>query len=353
MATHKPHTAPLDWMVIGAGPAGIAAVGKLLDAGIPSKNIGWMDSHFESGDLGLKWGQVPSNTKVSLFLRYLNACQSFNYKNHPQKFPIDSLNPESNCSLKEIAAPLKWVTNHLKEKVHAVSEIAMALNLYNSQWKIKTKDGAFYAKNVILATGSDAKKLNYPEPEIISLEVALNIEKLKAAVKPDDVIAVFGASHSAILILANLVQLNLKKIINFYRSPHLYAIYFDDWILFDDTGLKGFTAKWAKENLDGKHPHNLHRLLTSDHTFEEVLGTCNKAIYAVGFERRKLPLLEQFEKMEYNDKTGIIAPGLFGVGIAFPQAKFDRLGNLEYRVGLWKFMEYLDIVLPLWIKYTN
>ncbi len=144
----------------------------------------------------------------------------------------------------------------------------------------------------------------------------------------------------------------MKSVVNFYRSPHLYAVYFDDWILFDNTGLKGFSAKWAKENLDGTLPKNLQRGLISDHAFEESLAFCNKAIYATGFERRKIPLLEQFESLAYDDKTGIIAPNLFGCGIAFPQAKFNRIGHLEHRVGLWKFMEHLDEMLPIWVKYT-
>ncbi len=54
----------MEWMIIGAGPAGIAAVGKLIDQGIPPEKIGWMDSHFRVGDLGEKWNRVSSNTKI-------------------------------------------------------------------------------------------------------------------------------------------------------------------------------------------------------------------------------------------------------------------------------------------------
>jgi cation diffusion facilitator CzcD-associated flavoprotein CzcO len=59
--------------VIGAGPAGIATVGQLLDAGIPSDEIAWIDSHFAVGDFGMLWRNVPSNTRVSLFMRFLLA----------------------------------------------------------------------------------------------------------------------------------------------------------------------------------------------------------------------------------------------------------------------------------------
>ncbi len=342
----------LEWMVIGAGPAGIAAIGKLLDQGIPAQRIGWMDPEFTVGDLGKKWYNVSSNTKVDLFNKFLQNCKAFHYHDHAKAFALNSMDPESTCLLKHIAEPLQWITQHLKEKVSAFETKAMALHLSQHQWKITTEEGSLYAQNVILATGCEPKNLNYAGVEVIPLEIALNPEKLKKSIHPHETIGVFGCSHSAILILSNLYERH-AEIMNFYRSPHHYAIYLDDWILFDNTGLKGYAADWAKQYLDGTTPERLKRVLTSDHTFEECLASCDKVIYAVGFERRKLPVLEQYEKMTYQDRTGIIAPGLFGIGIAFPQAKLDPLGNLEYKVGLWKFMEYLNHILPVWLKYTN
>ena len=97
----------LDWMVIGAGPAGIAAVGKLLDQGIPAQQIGWMDPHFTVGDLGRKWGEVPSNTQVLLFNRYLENCKAFQYGSQSKKFPLESLDPQDTCQLKKVAEPLQ------------------------------------------------------------------------------------------------------------------------------------------------------------------------------------------------------------------------------------------------------
>lgn len=343
----------LDWVVIGAGPSGIAAVGKLLDEGIPAQKIGWIDPHFEVGDLGTKWRKVPSNTKVSLFTQFLKGCKSFHYKERPKKFNLDGLNQEENCFLEDIADPLLWVTNQLRQKVKAFKTIAMELSLSNSVWKVKTKEEEVFAKNVILAIGSDPKTLSYPGKEVISLETALNPEKLSEKITHQDTVGVFGSSHSAILVLANVLRFKPKLLINFYKSPHRYALYLKNWILYDDTGLKGFAASWAKNHIDGVMPDNLQRMLVSDHAFEESLDLCNKVIYPVGFQRRKLPLLTQYENLDYDDKTGIIAPGLFGIGIAFPESKLGPLGHLDYRVGLWKFMEYLNSIMPIWIKYAN
>lgn len=343
----------LDWIVIGAGPAGIAAAGKLIDQGIPPEKIGWMDPQFSVGDLGEKWSRVPSNTTVQLFFDFLQGSAAFELKKHPAKFPIEDLNPKETCLLQEMVTPLQWVTDNLKKKVHAIQDIALALNFGESKWEIKTKKHSFFAKNVILAIGSEPKSLPLTGPEIISLETALDAEKLVTTIDRNDTVGVFGSSHSAILVLANLLKLPLKQVINFYRSPQRYAVYLEDWILYDDTGLKGFTAQWAKQNLEKKLPEKLKRVLYSDRTFRESFALCTKVIYGVGFERRKIPVLEQFEHLHYDDKTGIIAPGLFGLGIAFPQAQFDPLGHLEHRVGLWKFMDYLNSILPIWMKYAN
>lgn len=56
----------------------------------------------------------------------------------------------------------------------------------------------------------------------------------------------------------------MQKVINFYRSPCCYAIEMDDWILFDNTGLKGQSASWARENIDGVLPPNLIRYNVSE-----------------------------------------------------------------------------------------
>lgn len=100
--------------------------------------------------------------------------------------------------------------------------------------------------------------------EEISLDIALNPEKLSKHVNKNDTVAVFGSSHSAILILANLLKLE-AKVVNFYRSPHLYAVDMGDWLLFDNTGLKGYAAEGAKKNLDGMMPKNLQRVLLTEH----------------------------------------------------------------------------------------
>ncbi|SPM41725.1 Predicted flavoprotein CzcO associated with the cation diffusion facilitator CzcD [Mycobacterium numidiamassiliense] len=338
------------WTVIGAGPAGIAAVGRLLDHGIAAEKIAWIDPAFAVGDLGQKWRSVSSNTIAETFLGFLNASAAFRFAEAPPT-PLQEVDPEDTCALDLVADPLVWVTQQLRERVHVVQATATSLSLHQRQWRIDTEHREVFSDNVILAVGAVPKSLSYPHLDEIPVEVALDPEKLAAQSLDGATVAVFGSSHSSMIALPNLLRQPVEKVINFYRTPLKYAVYLDGWILFDDTGLKGHAAAWARENIDGKHPDRLERCWVSSPEFQEKLEACDRVVYTVGFERRQLPATPQWGELEYNQQNGIIAPGLFGLGIAFPEYAEDRYGFGEHRVGLKKFMDYLNSVLPLWLHY--
>lgn len=344
------YMAPYAWTVIGAGPAGIAAVGRLLDRGIPNDKIAWIDPAFAAGDLGQKWRSVSSNTIVGTFLSFLNGSSAFRFSEAPP-MPLREVDPDETCALGLVADPLVWITQHLRERVNAFETTATALSLRRRHWTIETEDHEVASENVILAVGAVPKKLDYPGLDEIPVEVALDPEKLAAQSLDGATVAVFGSSHSSMIVLPNLLCHPVKRVINFYQSPLKYAVYLDDWILFDDTGLKGRAAEWARENIDGAYPDRLERCWVAGPEFSEKLDACDRVVYTVGFERRKLPETPQWGQLEYNQQNGIIAPGLFGLGIAFPEYAEDPYGFGQYRVGLKKFMDYLDSILPLWLRY--
>lgn len=338
------------WAIVGAGPAGIAAVGKLLDAGIEPSQILWLDPTFTVGDLGRHWKNVSSNTTVKLFINFLKEARSFLYDKAPD-FELNHLPPETTCTLSYIVEPLQWISNHLCKTVHAEKTTLKDMSLSGRVWTLHTKSHTFLAKNVILATGAVPMGLEYPNVTKIPFDVAIDQKRLKDSVKHEETYAVFGSSHSAIIIIKYLVDLGVKKIINFYRSPCRYAINMGDWILFDNTGLKGKTAQWAREYIDGTLPANLVRYKSNPANIAKFLPECDKAIYAVGFKGRDSVAIGEYEHKQYNPHVGIIAPGLFGFGIAYPEVKPDPFGSVESQVGLWKFMVYLNKVLPVWFKY--
>lgn len=341
------------WAVVGAGPAGIAAVGKLLDRGILPEHILWLDPYFRVGDLGLFWRNVSSNTKVKYFTDFLLAVNSFAYRTSPIDFELKHLPPEETCLLNFVVEPLQWITHHLSQKVNAIKASIHNMFLSERVWSLCSEQETYRAKNVILATGAVPSSLNYPGLNVIPFDNAIDKERLTACISSDETYAVFGSSHSAIIIVRYLVELGVKKVINFYRTPCRYAIDMEDWILFDNTGLKGSTAAWAREHIDGILPKNLVRCNTSEPNIARFLPECDQVIYAVGFEKRKNIVIGDYEDTRHNPHVGIIGPGLFGLGIAYPELKQDPLGNIESQVGLWKFMVYLNKVMPIWFKYTT
>lgn len=348
----NPHNT-FEWAVIGAGPAGIATIGNLIDRGISGDKIAWFDPAFSVGDFGGLWRHVSSNTKVVLFLKFLHACSAFQYKNCQQDFEINHADPSKTCQLDLMAKPLQWVSDQLCQKVNIFYQQVESLDLYGRHWQLECQEGLYFAKNTVLAVGATPKTLPYHGPKMIPLEDAMDSKRLENYLSKDDTVAVFGSSHSAILALRELVEHGVKRIINFYRVPLRYAVDMGDWILFDDTGLKGATAAWARDNIDGSMPAALERYLSSEDNVSQYLPGCNKVVYAVGFEKRTRPVLKNAGEIQYNDKSGIIAPGLFGVGIAYPEGKVNPIGILEYRVGLWKFMDYISRVIPIWSRYET
>ncbi|MEE6178542.1 pyridine nucleotide-disulfide oxidoreductase [Mycobacterium sp. 050134] len=336
--------------MVGAGPAGIAGVGRLLDRGIAPDEIAWIDPAFAAGDLGRKWRSVSSNTVAGTFLSFLHGSAAFRYDEAPP-MPLGEVDPDETCALALVAEPLDWVTGHLRERVQIHETTATALFLERRRWRIETGLREVFSKNVVLAVGAVPKRLSYPHLTEIPVEIALDPERLAEQPLHGATVAVFGSSHSSMIVLPNLLRQPVAKVINFYRSPLKYAVYLDDWILFDDTGLKGRAAQWARENIDGVYPDRLERCWVSGPDFAATLDVCDRVVYTVGFERRKLPATPQWGELGYNRINGIIAPGLFGLGIAFPEYAEDPFGYGQFRVGLKKFMDYLDSVLPLWMIY--
>ena len=340
------------WAVVGAGPAGIAAVGKLLDAGISAHQILWIDPNFKVGDFGLLWRNVSSNTRALLFTKFLEAVKAFSYSEIKAESSLNQIPPDQTCSLYHMAEPLQWISDKLCESVPSKLDYIHSLKLEAQCWTLESQQARYHARQVILATGAEPISLSYESIESIPFAIAIDKDRLEQVIKPQKTYAVFGSSHSAVMIVRYLVELGVEQIINFYRSPCCYALNMDDWILFDNTGLKGDTARWAKEYIDGKMPANLKRRLSTQANIERYLPDCDKAIYAVGFEPRRSIQMGELSVNHYNEHLGIIAPGLFGFGIAYPEATTDPFGNVEYQVGLWKFMNYLEKVLPIWLHYS-
>lgn len=354
--------------VIGAGPAGLACVGNLLDRLPPQSRILWIDPEFKAGRLD-RYPAVPSNTKVCLFTKFARECLSFEAEKCAQTLKaLDSLDQQSGCEIKLAGDLCKELTGHLQRNsnVHSVKSIVTELERNNGLcWNIKTEENEIFQSNLIfLTTGSQPKNLQMSIPAI-SLDDALNPSLLNSKVSSSQIIAVYGSSHSAMLVLNNLLSIpnSPRLIINYYRAPIKFAqfpdpINYPDRILHDNTGLKGETAEWVRswieigpeEAFKGK----LKRIKTDGRKGDEHGQNVDCNIYAVGYERNLLPkIIENNNILLSNDidytSNGQLTTknssdpitGLFGYGIAFPERVKDLDGSDEMAVGMWKFMKHI------------
>ncbi len=94
-------------------------------------------------------------------------------------------------------------------------------------WNLYGTREIYMAEKVVLATDSLAKSLNIHNFEItkeIPLSKALASSKLKNELLKDDNVIVFGSSHSAMIIIRNLLELGIEDVANFYRQPLRYTM---------------------------------------------------------------------------------------------------------------------------------
>lgn len=165
----------------------------------------------------------------------------------------------------------------------------------------------------------------------------------------------------------------------FTRHPLRYAEYKNGWILYDNTGLKGIAAEFARDQLESNRlpVSEAGRFITHIdcsssgggdrgkelNQFKTHLPTCDFVVQAIGFTRDQLPILSsgdhhglispQFDhctgRFHHGNGSMKEIPGLFGAGIAFPERVTDPYGNVEYAVGFWKFMGFIRRVCPEWV----
>jgi hypothetical protein len=211
------------------------------------------------------------------------------------------------------------------------------------------------------------------------------------------VVGIIGNSHSGILAAMNLWTVatssivgdttsNEKKrnkeenekrdlkIINFQRREILFAEYRDDGIVWDNSGLKGRTAAWAREHMSNTSKEGESeskdgiikqiRFDKSRKSEEEIYATylphLTHLIYAVGYHRNPLPSITinstqvKDEELEFDMHSSGFhyqnkrVKGLYGTGIAFPEETEDPEGHVEAAVGFGKFVKFAERVKGEW-----
>lgn len=351
-----------------------------------------------------KWTRLTlcSNTKAGLFLDYAHAVEPFREICEASPRPnaitaIEDIPPQDTCSLRYAGDMLRFLTSGLNKHERVEQHVGVLKtskwDRSSSKWRLLYRQAAgekeveleLTSPLVVYCTGSSPRTIELPREastspkqttELVPLETALTPSLLKASLDPTKAVhvGVIGSSHSAVLILMNLVRLAQSthpglRVLWFSRSPHFkYAEQKDGWILYDNTGLKGLAAQFAKAELDGSNLESsesgkiIQRIDCSGGTEAETeaISTwaprCDYMVQAIGFKQDPLPvengsrLLFNHETGGFEDGTSNSVPGAFGAGIAFPERVTDPAGNTEYAVGFWKFMRFLRKVVPGWVE---
>jgi len=351
------HNTDTTWTIVGAGPAGIAVVGLLLDLGVNGSTITWVDPEFNIGRLGKYYYHVPGNAKALDYITFINQCHTFKEYSSPALESLRMHDPNEFCTLAVIIDPLQDLTHYLRGKVIARKNRLTELSFENKEWQVALNNNMqFSSHNVVLATGSHPQTLNYPCNEEIPLDLALDKPTLTKLVESDDTIALVGGSHSAIFLLKCLYELGVQRIINFFRHPITYHFDMGEGNQTNPDGLRGTVAQWAYNVLQKKQPSNIMRMKNTPTSRNSWLPICDKIIYAIGYERNEIPLFsdDDNQSIEYDSTTGVISPRLFGIGIAFPEQVIDEMNKPRNLIGLLDFMSYAQSIIPEWMKkYPN
>jgi cation diffusion facilitator CzcD-associated flavoprotein CzcO len=334
-------------VVVGAGPAGIIAVGNLLEQRIAP--ILWVDESFAGGRINQAYREVPSNTKVKLFVDFATAIAPFRriVSGVPSRDRWDDpsasdgvavggsagkgdllsdvrgLDQEKGCELAHAGDICNILTKGLRRTAGVHSHTGRVneavLDSSDGSWKVgfnssanDTNSDFVQAKRIVLCTGSHPTDQPLPSSlpvQKIDLDTALSPTKLSALLSPlgPTTVGVIGASHSAVLVLMNLTRLALSgksdlHVKWFTRHPLRYAEYEADFIARDNTGLKGDAAVWARENLEPETLVNspIKPYITKvaynkgdeEAVYKEHLGNAEFVVQAVGFTRNALPTLK-------------------------------------------------------------
>jgi len=311
--------------IIGAGVTGLILLLMLTQAGVKAEDIAIIDPYFDGGDICRKWGAVRSNTHWGKTIT--NLRKVLPGINIPDSFDLEATTP-----LQAIGDLLMGLTAHLPVK--RINGFVTRITS-KDKWSVEYYSHgpqSLEAKVVILAQGADPKIGSLPIPSI-PLECALD-SRIEEYVKPDDHVVLYGTMHSGTLVMKNLNRLGIRTTA-VYKGPKPFV--WDRDGAYD--GIKQEAAEVADAVVAGAYKN-----LTLVPLGEAVQATW--AVYAMGFTPRSIEILVN-GPVKYDGRTGKIAPGAWGFGIAYPNLAPD---GVHWDVSVAAFALHIEAQIPSILK---
>lgn len=333
-------TAEADVLVVGAGPAGIAAVLALQKQ---KRRVIWVDPEFQSGRLR-RFLTVPCNTKVDILASESNfrhpLLQHVGSSVAPalQKLIADAESLPGSTD----PSQLGWTTLGACKRMFdaATSGALQAGGLSRLIGKVVrlTPNGAHWVATVdshqgqkcvkvrcvVLATGAEPKVA--PLPNALSAEKTFDEDSLRHQLRPNQRLAVLGNSHTAAVALAKLRELAVPMLLSitcFARRPLRCA----EWLehsqvyRYNSTGLKGFGAVFGRECMI----HGTSWLQVKD-VKDFSPEHWDWIIDCTGYVKSQLPAIDgviKAQDLPRDEASGALLgapPGLFALGVPWGEA---------------------------------
>jgi hypothetical protein len=287
------------YCIIGFGISGQILLLELIKANINPKDIILCDETFLGGDLMLKYGSVMSNTP---WFKTKTALEA--YTANLPNFP-----PEKCTPVREIAKACLEVALQTGKHVEKLTTTVTSL-IYTTEWEIKHLYGTIYASTVFITIGGKENQLDISIPTI-PLSIALDKEQLKHVISQDDIISVFGTSHSGTIVLDNLESLQIQTY-GIYKTPEPFQFEPESY-----SGLKEGSSVIAKAILNNEYKQVTIIPWNDPLVIHKALRKTTKAIVATGFKPKSI-LGDKF--IAYEPSTGklMAGPNLYGFGLAYP-----------------------------------
>lgn len=327
-------------IIIGTGPCGVLTAG--LFAGVHGKSALWVGDSQGVDAIGGRFNQyasVPGNTPVSSFEEAFRMVPLL--AEHTPKLSADA---DGTCPLGHVFPTLVDFSERIAQTCSTsfgTRVTALHLDTEARTWTVHTDTDSepFQAANVIFVPGAVPRP---PPPQsnhkIVNVLDAVQPGHAALASLRSSAVSVVGNSHTAMLIVKNLIEAGVSQIRVFQKSPLRHAeTQPAGWTKYDGTGLKGSVSRWVKK----QHFRGVSFVdVAPDQITEELIDERDVVIWATGFVRGdNMPALvidgvvANHRYDEYDGYCGEIAPGLYGGGIGFPERWTDPEGYSEYRVG--------------------